>query len=156
MPAKLKIVFIKYEIYWLMLFAFLLRVFGRGSSSYGVPGELYRDLSVVYNFLHFGHWPLLGPSSSLGGFYFGAIYYYIITPFMWLFNFAPYGATIVSLLSSVLTVGMLYKLLRLWFPGEQAIARVGAFLLAISAFDIQYSYYVSNPNLMPFFLLWFF
>ncbi len=156
MLANIKVIYVKFEVYWLMLLAFLLRVFGRGSSSYGVSGELYRDLSVVYNFLHLGQWPLLGPSSSLGGFYFGAVYYYITTPFVWVFNFAPYGATLVSLLASVLSLWMLYRLLRLWFPAEQNIARVAAFLLAVCAFDIQYSYYVSNPNLMPFFLLWFF
>jgi hypothetical protein len=60
--------FKRFDIYCIVFFAFLLRVFGRGSSSYGVRGELFRDLIVVFNFLKLGHWPLLGPSSSLGGF----------------------------------------------------------------------------------------
>lgn len=50
---------------------------------------------------------------------------------------------------------MLYQLLAVWF-GRRDIARLGAFLLSLSAVDIQYSYYISNPNLLPFFLLWFF
>ena len=136
-----------------MLLAALLRVFNRGSSTYGVTGELYRDMNVEYNFIQYGHWPLLGPSSSLGGFNFGAIYYYLLAPFVWLFHFAPYGAVLVSGIFSVLSVFMLYRLLRLWFS-DKRVARLGAFFLAISVFDIQYSYYVSNPNLMPFFVLW--
>jgi len=112
-------------------------------------------MTVVYNFIHFGRWPLLGPSSSLGGFSFGAVYYYLLAPFVWLFRLAPYGATAVSALFSVLAVWMLYRLLSLWFA-DKNVARLGAFFLAICTLDIQNSYYISNPNLLPFFLLWFF
>jgi 4-amino-4-deoxy-L-arabinose transferase-like glycosyltransferase len=146
---------LKYDIACIAVLAFLLRALGRASSTYGSLGELYRDLIVEYKFLRLGTWPLLGPSSSLGGFNFGAVYYYLAAPFLWVFRFAPYGAVLASLLASVLAVVLLYKILMAWF-GKKGLARLGALLLAMSFFDIQYSYYLSNPNIMPVFVLWFF
>jgi len=110
------------------------------------------------------HWPLLGPIASVGNFYFGPIYYYLITPFTWAFGFAPYGAVFTSTFFSLLEIWVFYKLLKLWFPepentagstlGQTAI--LGALLLVFSLYDIQNAYYISNPTLLPFFLVLFF
>src|SRR5690242_2249800 len=53
-------------------------------------GDEGRDVLVVYNILH-GHFTLLGPTASVGGFFLGPIYYYFMTPFLWLFNYNPVG-----------------------------------------------------------------
>src|SRR3989344_800487 len=105
-------------------------------------------------FLIVGQWPLLGPRASFGGFNFGAIYYYLIAPFVWLFNFNPIGAVAASVFFSILSILMLYRLVRLWF-NDRNLALLAAGLQALSLFDVQNAYYISNPNLLPFFLLWF-
>ncbi len=142
-------------IYAILFLGLALRAVNYTQNTYGVTGELYRDLNVVYDFLINHTWPQLGPSSSLGGFNFGAIYYYLIAPFVYIFHFSSFGATVASTFFSVLSIWMLYKLLLLWFKDSPSVANWGAFLLSVSLLDIQYSYYVSNPNLMPFFILGF-
>jgi len=145
----------RFDIVLIALLAFLLRMVHFFTASYGVTGEVFRDMTVVYNFIFLHHWPLLGPSSSLGGFYFGAVYYYLLTPFIVMFNFAPYGATFASVFFSVLQVVVLYYLIILWFK-SRVWAALAALVSAICLFDIQFAYYASNPNLLPFFIVSFF
>ncbi|MEK9176282.1 MAG: hypothetical protein AAB520_02445, partial [Patescibacteria group bacterium] len=46
-------------------------------------GDEGRDALVVYNILH-GNLTLLGPTSAVGGFLLGPIYYYFMAPFLYL------------------------------------------------------------------------
>ncbi|OGE80637.1 MAG: hypothetical protein A2660_00820 [Candidatus Doudnabacteria bacterium RIFCSPHIGHO2_01_FULL_45_18] len=147
--------FEKYSLGIIVLIAVILRIFKLRYAFYGHTNELARDLLVSYNFLSQGDIPLLGPSASLGGFNFGAFYYYLLAPFVWLSHYYAWGAIAASGFFSVAQVVMLYFLLKLWFQ-DKVPALLGAFLLAISMYDIQNAYYVSNPNLMPFFILVFF
>jgi 4-amino-4-deoxy-L-arabinose transferase-like glycosyltransferase len=119
---------------------------------YGAVGELYRDLEVVWRLFHFHDWPLLGPSSALGGFYFGALYYYIEAVFVRAANFAPYGATLASSFFSLLSLPMLYALCKRWFL-DPWVAALAVVIQSMALFDIQNAYYLSNPNLLPFFVL---
>jgi len=41
-------------------------------------GDEGRDVLIVYNILH-GKLTLLGPTASVGGFFLGPIYYYLVT-----------------------------------------------------------------------------
>lgn len=105
--SELKRFLSRFDIVLIALLAFGLRIVRFFTASYGVTGEVFRDMAVVYNFVFLHQWPLLGPSSSLGGFNFGAAYYYLLTPFVIMFNFAPYGATFASVFFSVLQVVVL-------------------------------------------------
>ncbi len=145
----------RFDIALIALLAFGLRMVHFLTASYGVTGEVFRDMTIIYNFVFLHQWPLLGPSSSLGGFYFGAAYYYLLTPFVVMFNFAPYGATFASVFFSTLQVVVLYYLIRLWF-NNRAWAALAALASAICLFDIQFAYYASNPNFLPFFIVCFF
>jgi len=144
-----------YHLAVIVALGIFLRVVKITTAFYGATGEWFRDLIVVHNFLMLGQWPLLGPSSSLGGFYFGAVYYYILAPFVWLFSYASYGAMGAGVFFSVLSIVLLYNLLMEWFKRKDA-ALLGSLLLSISVVDVQNVYYISNPNLLPFFSLWFF
>ena len=152
---KLKASLINYPLVWVLGLAVVLRVLKLYNAYYGTTQELFRDLNVVYDFLANGKWPLLGPSASIGEFYFGAIYYYILTPFVYLFSYRPVGAVVSSTIFSLLSLIVFYKLLRLWF-GRKDLALIGIILAAVSVYDIQNAYYISNPNLLPFFVLSFF
>jgi 4-amino-4-deoxy-L-arabinose transferase-like glycosyltransferase len=119
---------------------------------YGAVGELYRDMEVIWRLWHFHNFPLLGPSSALGGFYFGALYYYIEAVFVRTANFAPYGATLASSFFSLISLPMLYVLCKRWFS-DPWVATAAVAIQSIALFDIQNAYYISNPNLLPFFVL---
>jgi 4-amino-4-deoxy-L-arabinose transferase-like glycosyltransferase len=113
-------------------------------------GDEGRDVLVVYNILH-GKLTLLGPTSSVGGFFLGPIYYYFMAPFLWLFNYNPVGPAVMVALIGVATVFLIYK-----FSSDLFSKRVGifaAFLYAISPLVIAYSRSSWNPNPLPFFSL---
>lgn len=113
-------------------------------------GDEGRDALVVYNILH-GKLTLLGPTSSVGGFFLGPIYYYFMVPFLWFYNFDPVGAAIMVGLFGIATVWLTYKIGTEFF-GETAGLLAGV-LYAISPLVIAYSRSSWNPNLMPFFTL---
>src|SRR5690242_5825225 len=70
-------------------------------------GDEGRDVLVVWNILH-GHLTLLGPTASVGGFFLGPIYYYFMTPFLWLFNYNPVGPAVMVALIGIATVWLIY------------------------------------------------
>jgi hypothetical protein len=150
--SKLKQFVSRYDIQLILLSAVLVRIIRLPHVFYGALGEMFRDLIVVYDFLHGGAWPLLGPGASVGGFSFGAAYYYLLAPFVYLFNFLPVGAVVASVVFSCGAVGLLYLVLRRWFV-ERYVAILAAALAAFSVFDIQFAAYASNTNFLPFFLL---
>src|SRR6185312_16623596 len=72
-------------------------------------GDEGRDVLVVWNILH-GHPTLLGPTASVGGFFLGPIYYYFMTPFLWLFNYNPVGPAVMIAIFGVITIWLVYKI----------------------------------------------
>src|SRR3972149_2089102 len=71
-------------------------------------GDEGRDALVVYNILH-GHITLLGPTSSVGGFFLGPIYYYFMAPFLLLSNYDPVGPAIMVVLFGLATIFLVYQ-----------------------------------------------
>ncbi|MGH7245303.1 MAG: ArnT family glycosyltransferase, partial [Candidatus Levyibacteriota bacterium] len=111
-------------------------------------GDEGRDVLVVYNILH-GHLTLLGPTASVGGFFFGPIYYYFMTPFLWLFNYNPVGPAVMVALFGTATIFLVYKVGKIFFNGK--VGLIAAFFYAISPVIISYSRSSWNPNPLPFF-----
>lgn len=113
-------------------------------------GDEGRDVLVVYEILH-GNPTLLGPTASVGGFFLGPIYYYLMTPFLFLFNYNPVGPAVMVALFGVATVYLIYKVASEFFGKTSGL--VAALLYSISPLVIAYSRSSWNPNLMPFFSL---
>lgn len=113
-------------------------------------GDEGRDMLVVYDILH-GKFTLLGPTASVGGFFMGPIYYYFITPFLWLFNYNPIGPSVMVGLLGVVTVYLVFKIGSEFFGKASGI--IAAFLYSISPLVIAHSRSSWNPNVMPFFSL---
>lgn len=113
-------------------------------------GDEGRDVLTVYKILH-GDLTLLGPTASVGGFFLGPIYYYFMTPFLWLFNYNPVGPAIMVALFGVATVWLIYKVGKDFFGSSTGLIAAG--LYAISPLVVTYSRASWNPNLMPFFSL---
>lgn len=113
-------------------------------------GDEGRDVLVAYQILH-GQLTLLGPTASVGGFFLGPIYYYFMTPFLWLFNYHPVGPAVMVALFGIATVYLVYKIGSEFF--NKNVGLIAAFFYAISPLTIAYSRSSWNPNLMPFFSL---
>ena len=113
-------------------------------------GDEGRDVLVAYNILH-GKFTLLGPTSSVGGFFLGPIYYYFMAPFLWFFNYNPVGPAVMVALFGVATVFLIYKFSSDLF--NYKVGLIAAFLYAISPLAIAYSRSSWNPNPLPFFSL---
>ncbi len=113
-------------------------------------GDEGRDVLVAYNILH-GHLTLLGPTSSVGGFFLGPIYYYFMAPFLWLFNYNPVGPAVMVALFGIATVGLIYIVGKDFFNVK--VGLIAALIYAISPLVITYSRSSWNPNPMPFFSL---
>jgi len=113
-------------------------------------GDEGRDVLVVFHILH-GNLTLLGPTASVGGFFLGPIYYYMMAPFLFLFNYNPVGPAVMVAFIGVLTVGLLYKVVQEFFGNVPAF--FVSFLYAISPLAVIYSRSSWNPNPVPFFAL---
>jgi len=113
-------------------------------------GDQGRDVLIAYNILH-GHLTLLGPTSSVGGFFLGPIYYYFMAPFLWLSNYNPVGPAVMIALFGIATVWLIYIVGKDFFNAK--VGLIAALLYAISPIVVAYSRFSWNPNLMPFFSL---
>jgi uncharacterized membrane protein len=113
-------------------------------------GDEGRDVLVVYGILH-GHLTLLGPRASAGDFFTGPIYYYMMTPFLWLFRYDPVGPAVMVGLVGVLTVWLIYLVGSDFFDKKTGL--IAAALYAVSPLVITYSHSSWNPNVVPFFSL---
>lgn len=136
-------------LFGILLLAAFLRLYRIGDYLTFL-GDEGRDMLVVYNILH-GHFTLLGPTASVGGFFLGPIYYYFMTPFVWLFNYNPVGPAVMIALFGIATVWLVYFVGSKFFNTTTGL--IAALLYAISPLVIAYSRSSWNPNPMPFFVL---
>ncbi len=113
-------------------------------------GDEGRDVLKVYEILH-GELTLLGPTSSVGGFFLGSIYYYFMAPFLFFFNYDPVGPAVMVALFGIATVFLLYKVCMIFF--NRRVAVFASILYAISPLVVDYSRSSWNPNPFPFFSL---
>ena len=94
------------------------------------------DSTAVLHILR-GHPTLLGPISSVGGFYNGPIVFYLLLPFYWFFSADPISGTVFQTMLSLATIPLLYLL------GKKlqnaTVGLIAAFLFAISPMMVDYS-----------------
>jgi len=133
----------------ILLFAAFLRVY-KIDGYMTFLGDEGRDVLIVYEILH-GHFTLLGPTASVGGFFLGPIYYYFMAPFLFLFNYNPVGPAVMVALFGVLTVWFVFKIGKEFF--NETTGFIAAFFYSISPLIIAYSRSSWNPNVMPFFTI---
>lgn len=116
-------------------------------------GDEGRDAQIVREMVSIHHFPLIGPPTSVGNIYLGPLYYYIMLPPMFLFNFSPVAASAMVGVIGVMTVALIYYLGKNFFNRKAGL--LAAFLYAISPVTIAYSNFSWNPNPLPFFTLLF-
>lgn len=136
-------------LFGILIIAAILRLYHIGAFMTFL-GDEGRDTLVSWGILH-GHFTLLGPRSSAADFFYGPIYYYFITPFLWLFHYNPVGPAVFIALLGIATVWLVYKVGKEFFGSTGAL--VAAFLYAIAPQIVIYSRSSWNPNPLPFFSL---
>jgi len=110
-------------------------------------GDEGRDALVVKRIIVDHKLTLLGPTASVGGFFLGPLYYYLMVPFLWIFRLNPVGPAVMVALFGILTVWLVYRVGKEFFNSSVGLLSAG--LYAISPLVISYSRSSWNPNLMP-------
>jgi len=113
-----------------------------------------RDVLKAAKILKEGDIPFIGPMASIGNLYLGPIYYWAITPFLWLWHFNPVGPVVLVALLGLITNLVLFFFIFNYF--DLISAFLVSFLYALSPLVLQNSRFSWNPNPVPLFsLLWF-
>lgn len=133
----------------ILLLAAFLRLY-RVSDYMVFLGDEGRDVLVVKEILE-GNLTLLGPRASAGDFFTGPIYYYMMTPFLWLWQYDPVGPAIMVGLLGIATVFLIYMVGKQFFNEKTGL--IAAALYAVSPLVLTYSRSSWNPNTLPFFAL---
>lgn len=94
------------------------------------------DSTQVLNILR-GDFTLLGPISSVGGFYNGPIVYYLMLPFFWILNADPISGTVFQTCLSVATIPLIYLIGKKLKNAQ--VGLIASFLFAISPLMVEYS-----------------
>lgn len=144
----------KFFFIFIVLFSLIIWLpYKDGKSSYAYS-ELLRDINVEKTLAQ-GNLILLGPTSRFGDFHFGPIYYYLLYPFAYLFNFSLYSLACASLFFSIATLMLSFYVIKKWWSSEP-LAYITIIIMSLSILNFQLAKYGSNPNFIPFFSLLFF
>lgn len=114
-------------------------------------GDEGRDVLRVKQMLVEGDFIFLGPTASVGGFFLGPFYYYLMAPFLWLWQYDPVGPAVMVALFGVATVFLVYFIGSKFF--HPVVGLVASLLYGLSPITIAYSRSSWNPNVLPFFTL---
>ena len=109
-------------------------------------GDQGRDVLVMYRLLH-GDLPFIGPITSVGGFYLGPLYYYLMAPWLWLARFNPVGPAIATAVIGIMTVPLLYLVAKKLY--SHRVGLWAAALYALAYIPISTTRSAWNPNPMP-------
>lgn len=114
-------------------------------------GDEGRDALVVKRMLVDGDLTLLGPTASVGGFYLGPMYYYMLLPFMALFGLDPVSGAVMVALFGSLTVILIFLLVYHLFGTWPAFVASGVYTILPGVVRMSRSSW--NPNPIPFFVI---
>lgn len=117
-------------------------------------GDQGRDVLIIAQIIREHKLTLLGPTASVGGFYLGPFYYYLMVLPLWLANFDPVGPAVMVALFGIATVFLLYLFVKKNFNNQAAL--FAASLYAVSPLAVKNSRFSWNPNTLPFFSLLYF
>ena len=89
-----------------------------------------RDVLKAAQIIKEKNLPFIGPLASMGNVYLGPLYYWAITPVLWLFGFNPVGPVVLVALLGVLTNSLLFFFLWRYFDKKSAF--LARFLYALN------------------------
>ncbi len=134
----------------ILVFVFLIGIFLRLykiSTTQPFLMDEARDAYMVRGIITGDQYPLVGPTTSFKQIYLGPLYYYLLVPFLWLFQNYPLGITYASAITGIITLAVAYLVTKKLFSTETAILATG--LYAISATAVNHSRVAWNPYFLP-------
>lgn len=132
-----------------------LTIFLRFYNIGGLPHFTYdqaRDALFIKRIIVEHKFRLIGTQSSIPGLYTPPFYYYLMTPFLWLFGLNPVGLDYATALFGTATAVLLYMVLLKLGCGKIISLGITA-LFAFQPEIVFQSRYAWNPNTTPFFML---
>jgi len=108
-----------------------------------------RDAVIVRRIVTLQKFPLIGPPSSIGEVFLGPFYYYLIAPFLWIFQQNPVGLAVGVALISMGGVYLIYKLLEKHISKEALTLTI--LFISVSALCVDIGRFSWNPNPLPYF-----
>ncbi len=111
-------------------------------------GDEGRDALVLLNIFQEGKLTLLGPSASVGGFFLGPAYYYLVIPGFLLFGMSPVGMAFEVAVIGFITVIILFFLIKNYLGFLPAF--LATLLYSVSPVIVIFSRSSWNPNILPF------
>ncbi len=115
-------------------------------------GDQGRTSMILQTWLSGGSMPLIGPT-TLTGQYLGPAFYFLLAPFYALGGFTPQGAVFGMVCFGIASIYLAYVVVKLVYGVVPA--RCVSFLLAISPAMVRADRIIWEPNLVPFFGLFF-
>ncbi|MFZ5438058.1 MAG: glycosyltransferase family 39 protein [Patescibacteria group bacterium] len=115
-----------------------------------------RDMMAIHRLVVAKNLTLFGPFNEIDGKkdFFGVFHYYLMAPALLLADFDPIGPAVLTVFLGVLSVGLVYLLVRQWSSEKTAL--LTSFFYAVSPLVIKYVQWPWNPNTLPFFALLYF
>jgi len=110
-------------------------------------GDQGRDALVWLRIFTEKDLPFIGPITSVGNFYLGPLYYYLMAPWLWLFNFDPVGPAYVNAFIGLITIPALYFVSLKMF--SHSVGLIASFLYAFGSIPVLQTRGAWNPNPMP-------
>ena len=138
----------RFDIPLIILAGLFLRLY-RIQDFYMFLADQGRDAVIIRRIILLQKFPLIGPPSSVGEVFLGPFYYYVVAPFLWLFQSNPLGLAVgVALLS----IGASYVI---FYLVKKIVSRNVALILTLfmcsSALLVDIGRFSWNPNLLPYF-----
>ena len=137
-------------LYWFIIIIILAAAFLRFfhlESTLMFLGDQGRDALVLKRMLIDHNLPFIGPITSVGGFYLGPLYYYLMAPFLFLSRFNPVGPAIATAFLGVITLPAVYFVSSKMF--NKTTAYWSSLLYAVAFIPISETRSAWNPNPMP-------
>jgi 4-amino-4-deoxy-L-arabinose transferase-like glycosyltransferase len=136
--------------YWFILSLILLGGFlrlYRLEGSLMFLGDQGRDALAMKRMLIDHDLPFIGPITSVGGFYLGPLYFYLMAPFLWLARYNPVGPAMATALLGIITIPVLYLIAEKMLSKQTA--GFAALLYTLAVIPISETRSAWNPNPMP-------
>lgn len=142
---------------WILVFIMGVGIFLRTYNFHDwlrFEGDQARDAEMADNVISGkSEWPLLGPHMNHTSFLLGAIYYQFQIISAKIFGHTPESVAFPDLFFSILSIPLLFLLLKRYFSKNLSLAITG--LYSVSYFSIKYSRFAWNINSIPFFTILF-
>ena len=111
-------------------------------------GDQGRDAIIIKRIATLEKFPAIGPVSSIGSVFLGPFYYYLMTPFLLLFNFDPLGLAFGVAFLSIIFLALCYLMLKKQI--NNTVAVIFILLAGFSQILVEFNRFSWNPNLLPF------